>query len=40
MIFSTGVVVVFIIDTFGDFSFIPIVGAVSVGIFAISVVIH
>ena len=40
MIFSWGVIIVFMIDTFGDFAFFPIMGAVSVLVFAIAVVMH
>ena len=40
MVFSMVVIVVFMIDTFGEFAFFPIIGAISVGIFALAVVIH
>lgn len=40
MIFSMIVIIVFMIDTFGEFAFFPIIGAISVGIFALAVVIH
>ena len=40
MIFSMVVIIVFMIDTFGEFAFFPIIGAISVAIFAIAVVMH
>ena len=40
MIFSFIVIIVFMIDTFGDFAFFPIMGAISVVVFAIAVVMH